>query len=158
MTTALLVGGVALLSGCNQQPETPALGIKEFMAQEVQPTAQVYWDSVRYISNETGIHHFVPETDADWERTRKAAAGLSAYGELLKSPAYAEGRGADWIQFSQGLVDVGKRAELAAEHKSVEEVFEVGATIYNVCSACHQVYPPAAGEVPNATATGGDGG
>ena len=55
-----------------------------------------------------------------------------------------------------------KGALQAAIDKSPEAVFEVGGTIYNVCTACHQAYPAeevepepgAAAEEPAATADG----
>ncbi len=150
---ALALLAPALLTACDQRP--PPVAIKELMAQQVQPTAQTYWDSVRFVSDETGSHDFLPETDADWEKTRMAAADLQEYGELLLTDAYADGRGEGWKQFAQGLIDVAKQAELAAQHKSVDEVFEVGGTVYSVCSACHQTYPAAAGETPAATASNG---
>lgn len=131
------------LASCNQAP--PAMPIKQFMAERVQPTAEVYWDAVRFISDETGEHDIRPQNDAEWERVRKAAEDLGKFGEELKSSAYTEGRGPDWVQFAQGLVDVSKLAEQAAAEKNPDKVFEVGGTVYSVCSACHQVYPPAAG-------------
>jgi hypothetical protein len=120
------------------------LPIKELMAQRVQPTAQTYWDAVRFVSDETGDHDIRPRTDAEWEKTRKAAADLAAFGEQLKTEPYTEGRAADWTQFAQALVDVSKLAEQAAAAKDADKVFEVGGTVYSVCSACHQVYPPSA--------------
>lgn len=145
--------GAALLSACDQGP--PPVGIKELMANQVQPTAQNYWDSVRFVSDETGSHDFLPETDADWEKTRMAAVDLQRMGELLMTEPYTEGRGEDWNQFAQGLIDVAKQAEVAAQHKNVDEVFEVGGTIYSVCSACHQANPAAAGEAPEANPSNG---
>lgn len=147
-----LAGALLLLSACGQGAP-PAEGVKDLMAKRVQPTAKVYWDSVQFISDETGDHDIKPETDADWERTRKAAEDITAFGELLQTPSYAEGRGEDWAQFAKSLVDVGKKAEEAAVHKSPDEVFEVGGTVYNVCSACHQAYPAETPE-PTASATG----
>jgi len=138
--------GTALLAACGQGAEAPAEGIKELMANRVQPTAKLYWDSVQYISDENGSREIVPTNDAEWARTRKAAEDLAAMGELLMTPAYADGRAEDWKQFSQGLIDISKRAALAADHKSPEEVFEVGGTVYSVCSACHQAYPATAPE------------
>lgn len=146
------LAGALLLTACGQSAE-PAQSAKDFMAQHVQPTAKVYWDSVQFISDETGDHDIFPKTDAEWERTRKAAVDLTAFGNLLQTPAYAEGRGKDWTQFAQGLVDIGKQAEQAALHKNPDEVFEVGGTMYNVCSACHQAYP-AETPGPEATNTG----
>ncbi len=67
--------------------------MKDLMAKQVQPTAQTYWDAVQFISDDTGDHDIFPKTDAEWEKTRKAAADLQGYGELLLTDAYTEGRG-----------------------------------------------------------------
>lgn len=133
--------GASLLASCNQAP--PAVPIKDLMAKQVQPTAEIYWGAVQYISDETGNHEVLPQTDADWEKARKAAEEIGKFGQLLQTDAYTEGRGEDWKQFAQGLVEVSKQAEQAAVEKNVDKVFEVGGTVYSVCSACHQVYPPA---------------
>ncbi|OYW46374.1 MAG: hypothetical protein B7Z08_02355 [Sphingomonadales bacterium 32-68-7] len=147
------LAGALLLSACGQNA-APTETVKELMATKVQPTAKLYWDSVQYISDETGDHDIVPKNDAEWERTRKAAEDLGKLGELLKSDAYAAERGASWVQFSQGLIDISKQAEKAAADKKPEAIFEVGGTIYSVCSACHQAFPASTPE-PGASATGG---
>jgi hypothetical protein len=41
------------------------------------------------------------------------------------------------------MQDVARLAEQAALDNSPDAVFEVGGTLYNVCTACHQSYPPA---------------
>lgn len=115
--------------------------VQQMMANVVQPTAEHFWNSVRYVSDETGDHEYIPVTDEDWRDTRTAAASLSEMGNLLMTPVYAEGRGDDWTDFARGLVEVGNRAEQAAIDKDVDAVFEVGGTVYNVCTACHQAYP-----------------
>lgn len=124
--------------------------IQQLMANVVQPTADIYWQSVRYVSDETGNHDIRPETDADWLATRTAAANLSEHGNLLMTPLYAEGRGQDWMDFSRGLVEIGLQAEQAAIDRDVDAVFEVGGNLYNVCRGCHQLYPPA--EMPEDSA------
>ena len=63
-----------------------------------------------------------------------------------------EGRGDDWVQISQSLAEAGKLAEQAADTKDPDKVFEVGGTLYSVCSGCHQVYPPAEGLAPETAA------
>ena len=136
---------IALLTGCNQGPPPPDKTIQQFMADDVQTTAEVYWDSVQYISDEEGEHEIFPRTDAEWQRVRDAATRLGEFGELLKTPGYSDGRCDDWIEISNSLVEVSKLAEQAADEKDVEKVFEVGGTVYSVCAACHQVYPPAEG-------------
>lgn len=143
----------ALLAGCNQADESgqtaagepqylQAHSAQQLMAQVVQPTAEVFWGSVQYISDETGQHEILPETDEDWQRTRTAAATITEMGNLMMTPLYAEGRGEDWMEFSRGLVEVGQKAEQAAVDRDVDAVFEVGGTMYSVCSACHQAYLP----------------
>ena len=135
----------ALMAGCNQGPPAPEQTAQQLMANEVQPTAEIFWDSVQFISDEQGDHDIFPQTDADWKRTRDAATKLGELGELLKTPAYAEGRGDDWITFSNSLIEVSGLAEQAADSRDPDKVFEVGGTVYNVCTACHQVYPPTTG-------------
>ncbi len=116
--------------------------IQQLMADVVQPTADIYWRSVQFVSDETGEHDIRPETDAQWLATRTAAASLTEYGNLLMTPLYAEGRGEDWMDFSRGLVEIGMQAEQAAIARDPDKVFEVGGTLYNVCTGCHQLYPP----------------
>lgn len=143
---AAVLAALALAS-CNQAP--PAKPIKQLMAEDVQPTAEIYWHSVQYISElvdgQPVERDIRPQTDAEWERVRQAAVDVGKFGELLQTDAYTEGRGDDWKQFAQGLVEVSKAAEAAAASKDPDKVFEVGGTVYSVCKACHDVYPPAEG-------------
>ena len=141
----LTIAALALLAGCNQGPAAPEKTVQQLMAEDVQPTAKIYWDSVQFISDETGDHDIFPKTDEDWARTKGAATRLVELGELLKTPGYTEGRNEDWITFANGLIDVAKLAEQAAEERNTDKIFEVGGTMYNVCSACHQVYPATTG-------------
>ena len=153
MTKALfpVLAATVLLGSCNQGPPAPEKTAQQLMAEDVQPTAEVFWDSVQFISDETGQHEIVPETEEDWKRTRDAATRMIELAELLQTPGYAEGRGEDWIEISQSLADVGRLAEQAADSRDPEKVFEVGGTMYSVCSGCHQAYPPAEG-LPDETA------
>jgi hypothetical protein len=137
---------LALLASCAQEPaELPYGTAQQFMANHVQPTADVYWKSVGSVSElvdgEPVFREFKPETDEDWAKLRDAAVSLREYGEVLASPAYADGRGPDWLDFAQGLQDMATQAEQTAIDKSPEAVFEVGGNLYNVCTACHQAYP-----------------
>jgi len=146
-----LACGSAMLAACGGGAEADGAAsgetyiqahtLQQLMAEVVQPTAETYWDSVQYVSDEQGSHEIVPTTDEEWAKTRSAAATITELGNLLMTPLYADGRDEDWIQFSRSLVEVGERAEQAAADKDVNAVFEVGGTVYNVCSACHQAYP-----------------
>lgn len=135
----------ALLAGCNQGPPAPEQTVQQLMANDVQPTAQKYWDAVQFISDAEGDHEIFPRTDEEWQSTKAAATRIIELANLLKTPAYTEGRGEDWTTFANSLAEVGKLAEEAADSHDPEKVFEVGGTMYSVCSACHQVYPPAEG-------------
>ena len=134
-----------LLWGCGQGAAQPDQTVQQLMSDKVQPTSEVYWNSVQYISDEQGDHDIVPQTEQDWERVRAAAVQLGEYGKLLQTEAYTQGRKEDWTRFSQALVEVSVRAEQAAASKDPGAVFEVGGTVYSVCSACHQAYPPEEG-------------
>lgn len=151
---SIVVAATVLLTGCNQSPPTPEKTVQQLMAEDVQPTTQVYWNAVQFISDETGDHDIFPKTDADWKRTKDAAIRIGELAELLKTPGYTEGRGEDWTTFSNSLIEVAKLAEQAAEERDTAKVFEVGGTMYNVCSACHQVYPATTGPEAEEAATG----
>jgi cytochrome c556 len=138
-----------LLTGC--KPSAPAETVQQMMKNKVEPTAQIYWNAVQYISDKNGNRDIVPQTDADWEKVRKAAADLQDYGKLLQTDAYSQGRNPDWVKFSKAMVEVSKQAEQAAKDKNVDKVFEISGTMYNVCSACHMVYPATVG--PEASGT-----
>jgi hypothetical protein len=137
---AASIAAVTLLAGC-KGADKPELTLQQFMAQKVDPTSKVYFNAVQYISDESGNHDIVPQTDADWEKVRQAAADLQAQGKLLQSDAYTEGRRDDWKKMSQDLVTVSQQAEEAAKAKNPDKVFEVAGTVYAVCDACHMAYP-----------------
>jgi hypothetical protein len=139
MRKTIAIAALALLAGCNK---APAETTQQLMKNKVQPAAQFYWDSVRFVTDLQGEHDIKPTTDAEWEKVRQAAVDLQEYGKLLQTDAYTAGRNPDWTKFSQGLVEIAKQAEKAAKDKSPDEVFDVGGTMYNVCSACHTIYPP----------------
>jgi hypothetical protein len=150
MKTFAALCTLALLASC--KASAPAESVQELMKNKVDPASKVYFEAVQYISDETGEHDIRPQTDADWEKVRKAAADLQEYGKLLQEDAYTQGRNPDWAKFSQAMVDAGKLAEQAAKDKNVDKVFEMSGTVYNVCSACHLAYPPPVPEASGAAA------
>lgn len=141
------VGALALaaLAGCSGQKPLEPADVKAMMNLHVQPEAELYWQAVQYVSDEKGAREIVPQNDAEWNRTAEAARKLKALGETMKQPSYAAGKGADWQDFAQGLVDASGRAEVAALARKPEQVLEAGGTLYNVCSACHETYMPSPG-------------
>jgi hypothetical protein len=136
---------MTLVGGCDRKTDQPVANgpqadVHELMVEKVDPAAKVYWSAVQYVSDETGHHEIRPRNDAEWTRTRQAAERVGQYAALMRTPAYAEGRGQDWQEFARGLSDIAGLAAQAAEAKNVDEVFELGGSMYNVCSACHQAY------------------
>lgn len=131
-----------LCSGCSGQDTAATADIKEEMLQDVQPAAQTYWSAVQYISDETGEREITPQSEEEWNEVAEAARKLKDYGELLKKPEYAAARGSDWQDYADGMIEVAGLAQAAALSHSPERVLEVGGTLYNVCSACHEVYMP----------------
>jgi hypothetical protein len=134
----MIAGGrdAALLCGCNQGRH----------AREDRPAAdghgrpadrEIYWDSVQFISDETGDHDIKPETDADWEKTQ-AAATSSASSARCCRPRLTPRAAATTGPLRQ-LAGRGRQARRAGgDREEPDKVFEVGGTMYNVCSACHQ--------------------
>lgn len=133
---ALLATGLLASCGSGEKPSARAL-----MRDEVQPTAEIYWNSSGSISDENGIRDLTPTTDEGWKKAQDAAVKLGELGKLMMTDEYAEGRGPGWLKFSQGLIDMSKQAEQAAIDRDGDGVFEKGAYLYDVCSGCHQAYP-----------------
>ena len=138
------------LAACSSEPkpaDLPYGTVQQMMANEVQPTADIYWAAVKFESRlepdgSVVEEEFEPETDEEWAELAEAARKLQTLAAELQTEGYAEDRGEDWLVFAKGLDEVSKRAEQAALSKDPDAVFEVGGTVYNVCSACHQMYPP----------------
>jgi hypothetical protein len=153
-----IIAAITLLAGCQQGAATPDKTVQQLMAQDVQPTAEIFWGAVgsssELIDDKVVENNFAPQTDAEWQRVKDSATRIGELAELLKTPGYTEGRGKDWVQFASSLAEVAKQAEQAAADKNPEKVFEVGGTMYAVCSACHMVYPATTG--PEAEAAAGE--
>ncbi len=130
---------LACLAACSAAPPPPS--VRDLMKDQIQPQADIFWNSAGSVSDESGMHDLTPTTDKGWENTRAAAARITGYGNLLMTADYAKDRGEGWIRFAKGMIAVGQRAEQAAADHDGDAVFEIGGALYDVCSACHQAYP-----------------
>ena len=101
MRTLVAIATVLLLAGC--KASAPAETTQQLMKNKVDPASKVYFEAVQYISDSTGEHDIKPQTDADWEKVRKAAADL-VKGKLSGVPV-AVVRGLDVVGTS--TVDAG---------------------------------------------------
>jgi hypothetical protein len=109
------------------------------MAGVVEPAAEVYWDAVGVIVDSAGEHQLAPQNDEEWLAVRAAAYTVAEAGNLLMMPERALDQGA-WIAMSQALVEAGQRAIEAADARSLDGVFDMGAEMYYVCTNCHGTY------------------
>jgi hypothetical protein len=139
---------LVLAASCAPADDTPS-GAQEFdlvapdvltlMSTILEPAAETYWDAVGAILDTTGIYEFEPETEEEWERVLHAAYVIAESGNLMKM----EGRTLDgdaWMGFAQAMTDIGRVAIGAAEAKDPQAVFDAGAEVYFVCTACHAQY------------------
>lgn len=135
-----------VLMACGPGPDNSATAdyelvtdVQGIMFDVLEPAAETYWDAVGWILDFDGVHHFRPETEEEWAAVRHSAFVVAEAGNLLMM----EGRAIDqdaWIGFSRSLVEVGKVAIEAAEAQDTDAVFDAGAEVYAVCSACHAAY------------------
>jgi len=82
-----------------------------------------------------------------WEVVDYAAVSLAESAPLLMTPGRRCENGrpvpiqnADWIQFTQGLVEAGKAAYKASQTRTQKAVDEVSGPVADACLACHEVY------------------
>jgi len=131
----------AAVGGCSPTP--PPLrhvaDVKQLMRSVTEPAADVYWDGVGTIIDQTGVTEIKPEMDEDWDALVNSAYVIAESGNLLMLGARPKD-GGDWMQMSRALVDVGEKAIRAAERHDTKAVFDVGAEVYDVCTSCHAKY------------------
>jgi hypothetical protein len=118
---------------------TPVGDVQELMQSMVEPAAEVYWDAVGVVVDAEGEHQMAPTNDEEWLAVRNAAYMIAESGNLMKMPGYALDDGA-WMTMSQALIDIGERAIEAADARSLDAVFDMGAEVYYVCTNCHATY------------------
>ena len=82
-----------------------------------------------------------------WQVVDAAAIAIAESGPMLMTPGRRCENGkpvpvdrADWQQYVQGLVEVGRAAYKASQSRNVAAVSEVGNQISDACANCHRVY------------------
>lgn len=139
LAAAALTSACAAPADDTEQPYQPLGDVAQLMAGVVEPAAEVYWDAVGVIVDAEGEHQMAPQTEEDWLAVRAAAYTVAESGNLLMLPGYRLDDSA-WITMSQALVEVGRRAVEAADARSLDAVFDMGAEVYYVCTNCHATY------------------
>ena len=134
----------ALLLGCaNDVPDSSnyevVADVQELMLSVLEPAAEAYWDAVGWIIDETGEHEIAPANPEEWEAVRNAAFVIAESGNLLMMDSRVLDQ-TSWIAMSKAMVQVGRIAIEAAETRDKNAVFDAGAEVYYVCTACHATY------------------
>jgi len=127
------------LSTFNLANEDEHSDMHDFMAHLLTPASEAIWESSGYVITEEGEFSLEPTNEEEWERVLYGAKVITESASLLSIPSRSKNRN-EWIVFAGLLEEVGHKAFRAAEKKDVEALFEVGAELYQVCVACHQVY------------------
>ena len=126
-------------SSFNVANEDEHSDMHDFMAHLLTPASEAIWESSGYVITEEGEFSLEPTNEEEWERVLYGAKVITESASLLSIPSRSKNRN-EWIVFAGLLEGVGQRAFEAAERKDVDALFEIGAELYQVCVACHQVY------------------
>ena len=120
-------------------PMRPVADVKQLMQFVVEPAADLYWDGVGTIVDQSGVTEFKPETQTEWDALVHNAYVLAESGNLLMLGSRPKD-GGEWMQMSRAMVDVGEKAIRAAESHNPQAVFDVGGEVYEACTNCHAKY------------------
>ena len=111
----------------------------DFMVWNLEPAADVIWDSAGFVVTAEGETDLQPTTEAGWNGVRHAATVVADGGNLMLTPPYTVAE-RDWQDYATGLIDAGLKARDAAIAQDAEALFDAGGQVYNVCRACHNRY------------------
>ncbi len=149
----LLAGLGILLANCGAPADESAaadaaqreydltLNMQELMLHVLEPAADGLWSTAGWVEDRDGYRELYPTTEEGWEHVVGSAAMVAESGNLLMLPGRALDNDA-WMIYADGLTQAGFRAMAAAVTRNKEDLFQAGADIYSVCSACHQAYNP----------------
>jgi hypothetical protein len=143
---SLLLSAV-LMAGCGERsaedrsahPFEAVIDTADFMNWILDPAADVIWGSAGTISTIEGDQDLTPVTDEAWDAVRNAGALIAESGNLLMLPGRAPDQ-QDWVEYSQAMIAMGRRAMAAADARDGVALFDIGGQLYNLCLACHQRY------------------
>ena len=113
--------------------------IHDLMAYILDPAAEVIWDSAGFVITEEGEFNLEPTDQEGWDKVKYGAKVISESSYLLSKPERALDN-TQWVTLSMALKAIGERAFKAAENEDSEDLFKIGAELYQVCVACHQTY------------------
>lgn len=152
LTPCLLLSTVLLTACSESDVETPAaasgpaynlsLNMTDFMNRVLEPSADALWRSAGWVLDEVeGYYELYPTDDEGWEQVGNHAAMIVEAGNAMMLPGRAEPR-SEWMTYSQAMSTVGLSIMQAASEQNEEALFQTGAQLYSVCTACHQAFNP----------------
>ena len=113
--------------------------VHDLMAYVLDPAAEAIWDSAGFVITEEGETNLAPTNQEGWDKVKYGAKVISESSYLLSMPERAVDQ-AQWVALSMALKGMGEKAFKAAENEDSEALFEIGAELYQICVACHQIY------------------
>lgn len=140
----------APMLGCSEPPPPlpfkAVVDTKTLMDAVIEKQANIVWESVGTFITPDGVDERRPQTDQDWKNIRDAAVNITESANLLLlSPRMQAGE--QWLQFTKELIAQGERMIAAADKKSADDVFNVGADLYDACVNCHTNFMPGVREM-----------
>jgi hypothetical protein len=145
-----LAAVVLLLAvSCSSKPAAPAMppfetsvSTKELMANVMDPTADIVWESVGTVMTKEGTFEKAPQTDEEWASVKAGAILLAEAGNLLMIPSRSGGND-EWNKRAVDLIHQSQRMIKAIDARDKKGVFDIGADIYETCVNCHKRFDPA---------------
>ena len=113
--------------------------VHDLMAYVLDPAAEAIWDSAGFVITEEGETNLAPTNQEGWDKVKHGAKVISESSYLLSMPERAVDQ-TQWVALSMALKGMGEKAFKAAENEDSEALFEIGAELYQICVACHQIY------------------
>ena len=144
-------------------PYQPTATFQEVMDAVVDPAADYLWDAVSSKVDAQGTHDFVPHTAGEWHQLRQRAIVLVEAANLIAVPGRRVAHGNMTIEqpaaldvhsiqqrldtqhdqllgFAAALRDISLTLVADIDRKDTAAIVEHGATLDEVCEACHKVF------------------
>jgi hypothetical protein len=143
----------------------PEFSIREIMDAEVDPSADVIWDSVSTIVNAAGRTDKQPRTPEEWQAVRRSTVTLFESMNLITMPGRSiapagkvypyeagtevlqkklDGNRAAFLAFAQSVKSLSLKTLQAIDARDPQRLMDLGSELDEACEACHLVfwYPP----------------
>ena len=117
----------------------PVADVKQLMQFVVEPAADLYWDGVGTIIDQSGVTEIKPETQGEWDALVNSAYVDRRVGQPADARSPAQGR----RRVDADVAGDGRRRGAGDPRRRVAQpqaVFDVGAEVYETCTACHAKY------------------